>query len=167
MTRQRAEVRVPKQDTPGARKETDPAPTWLRKSIGPKLRLAAKESRAFFEGELGKSGASFAAWTILATLKLEGPMIQRSLAQYLSIEGPTLSRHLETMERRGLVIRTRDGADRRAAVVALTDEGTSRYVEIEAIALRSQERMLEGLSDADVAQLGELLERIRSNVKGD
>lgn len=149
--------------TPGGA-EADPGPTWLRKSIAPKLRLAAKESRAFFEEELGKSGTTFAAWTILATLTLEGPMIQRSLAQYLSIEGPTLSRHLETMERRGLVVRTRDGADRRAAVVALTDEGRTQYVEIESVALRSQERMLRGLSDADVAQLGELLERIRSNV---
>ncbi|MFE4368968.1 MarR family winged helix-turn-helix transcriptional regulator [Streptomyces sp. NPDC056835] len=158
---------MPKQEPPGTGTETDPGPTWLRKSIAPKLRLAAKESRAFFEEELSKSGATFAAWTILATLKLEGPMIQRSLAQYLSIEGPTLSRHLETMERRGLVVRTRDGADRRAAVVALTDEGLSRYEEIESVALRSQERMLEGLSDADIVQLGELLERIRSNVKAD
>lgn len=158
---------MPKQENPGVQPETDSGPTWLRKSLAPKLRLAAKESRSFFEEELGKSGATFAAWTILATLKLEGPMIQRSLARYLSIEGPTLSRHLETMERRGLVVRTRDGADRRAAVVALTDEGRSRFVEIESVALRSQERMLEGLSDADVAQLGELLERIRTNVKGD
>ncbi|MFJ9084515.1 MULTISPECIES: MarR family winged helix-turn-helix transcriptional regulator [unclassified Streptomyces] len=156
---------MPEQETPGARTETGDGPAWLRKSIAPKLRLAAKESRAFFEEELGRSGASFAAWTVLATLTLEGPMIQRTLAKYLSIEGPTLSRHLETMERRGLVVRTRDGADRRAAVVALTDEGRSRYVEIEAVALRSQERMLEGLSDADVVQLGELLGRIRDNVK--
>ncbi|CAL9375587.1 Transcriptional regulator SlyA [Streptomyces sp. enrichment culture] len=167
VTRQRAEVRVPKQEAHQARATEDAGPTWLRKSIAPKLRLAAKESRGFFEDELGKSGVTFATWTILATLKLEGSMIQRTLAQYLSIEGPTLSRHLETMERRGLVVRSRDGADRRTAVVALTDEGRSRYEEIESVALRSQERMLRGLSDSDVAQLSELLEKIRSNVRPD
>ncbi len=107
------------------------APVWLRQSIAPRLRLAAKESRAFFEEELSKSGATFATWTILATLKLEGPMIQRLLAQYLSIEGPTLSRHLETMERRGLVTRSRSGTDRRAATVELTADGQSLYVVIE------------------------------------
>ncbi len=165
VTGQRAEVRVPDQEAHRARATQDVEPTWLRKSIAPLLRLAAKESRGFFEDELGKSGVTFATWTVLATLKLEGPMIQRSLAQYLGIEGPTLSRHLETMERRGLVARTRDGADRRTAVVALTDEGRSRYEEIESVALRSQERMLRGLSDSDVAQLSELLEKIRANVR--
>ncbi|WP_019546144.1 MarR family winged helix-turn-helix transcriptional regulator [Streptomyces sulphureus] len=134
-------------------------PAWLRTSIAPKLRLTAKESRAFFENELAKSGAICATWTILASLRLEGPMIQRSLARYLSIEGPTLSRHLEVMERRDLVSRRRDGADRRAAVVALTEEGASRFEEIESVALRSQERVLRGLSDADVRRLSEVLER--------
>ncbi|MCP3760659.1 MarR family transcriptional regulator [Streptomyces sp. TBY4] len=142
-------------------------PAWLRQSIAPKLRLAAKEARAYFEGELGKSGATFATWTVLATLKLEGPMIQRSLAQYLSIEGPTLSRHLETMERRGFVVRTRDGSDRRAATVELTEDGEAMYLEIESIALRSQEQMLHGLSDDDVSQLSKLLQQILTNVGAD
>ncbi len=140
------------------------APEWLRHSIAPKLRLAAKESRAFFEEELGKSGATFATWTVLATLKLEGPVIQRSLAQYLSIEGPTLSRHLETMERRGLVVRTRNSADRRAATVELTAEGEDMYAVIEKVALKSQQRMLDGLSDEDIQQLSGLLDRILHNV---
>lgn len=144
--------------------QAEAGPGWLHQSIAPKLRLAAKESRTFFEAELGRSGATFATWTMLATLKLEGPMIQRALAQYLSIEGPTLSRHLESMERRGLVVRTRDGADRRAATVALTTDGESMYADIETVALRSQQRMLEGLSDEDVEQLGKLLDRILRNV---
>jgi MarR family transcriptional regulator for hemolysin len=149
-------------ETPAQQPAT--GPEWLRRSIAPKLRLAAKDSRTFFEEELGRSGASFATWTMLATLKLEGPMIQRALAQYLSIEGPTLSRHLETMERRGLVVRTRNGTDRRAATVTLTPDGERMYETVEAIALKSQQQMLQGLSDDDITQLGELLDRILHNV---
>lgn len=153
------------QQSPAERSATpETGPAWLHRSIAPKLRLAAKESRTFFEAELGKSGATFATWTMLATLKMEGPMIQRALAQYLSIEGPTLSRHLETMERRGLVVRTRDGADRRAATVALTADGETMYAEIETVALQSQQRMLEGFSDEDVEHLGKLLDQILRNV---
>ena len=151
-------------ETPATSVAVQADPAWLRQSVAPLLRLAAKEARAFFEEELGKSGATFATWTVLATLKLEGPMIQRSLAQYLSIEGPTLSRHLESMERRGLVVRTRDGADRRAATVELTPEGASRYEEIESVAIRSQEQMLQGLDDEDLARLSTLLQRILTNV---
>ncbi|WP_129802174.1 MarR family transcriptional regulator [Streptomyces sp. F001] len=160
MSKGRAEARVPRHDTTGA----DAGPMWLRSSIAPKLRLAAKESRAFFEAELGRSGITFATWTVLATLKLEGPMIQRRLAEYLSIEGPTLTRHLETMERRGIVLRTRSGADRRAVTVELTPEGDAMYSKIESIALRSHERMLEGISDSEIAQLSRLLEKILANV---
>lgn len=157
-------VRRQEQGPAGRPVSGEAGPTWLHQSIAPKLRLAAKESRTFFEAELGRSGATFATWTMLATLKLEGPMIQRALARYLNIEGPTLSRHLETMERRGLVARTRDGADRRAATVALTPAGEEMYAEIEAVALRSQQRMLAGLSDEEVEQLGGLLDRILRNV---
>ena len=150
---------------PSGRAAAPPAdPGWLHESIAPKLRLAAKESRTFFETELSRSGATFATWTMLATLKMQGPMIQRALARYLNIEGPTLSRHLESMERRGLVARTRDGADRRAAIVSLTPSGEHMYAEIETVALESQQRMLYGLSDEEVVQLGQLLDRILRNV---
>jgi MarR family transcriptional regulator, transcriptional regulator for hemolysin len=142
----------------------DPDPAWLHQNIAPKLRLAAKESRTFFEAELGRAGATFTTWTMLATLRMQGPMIQRALARFLNIEGPTLSRHLETMERRGLVVRTRDGADRRAATVALTPDGERMYDDIEAVAFKSQQRMLDGLSDEEVEQLGRLLDRILRNV---
>jgi MarR family transcriptional regulator for hemolysin len=163
---ERRQAAVPRQEQGPAQTSAPSAadPDWLRHSIAPRLRLAAKESRTFFEEELGKSGATFATWTMLATLKLEGPMIQRALAQYLGIEGPTLSRHLETMERRRLVTRSRDGADRRVATVALTPEGERMYAAIETVALRSQQRMLEGLSDEDVEQFGKLLDQILRNV---
>lgn len=157
-------VRGQEHNPSGRSAPSEAGPTWLHQSIAPKLRRAAKESRTFFEAELGRAGATFTTWTMLATLKLEGPMIQRALARYLNIEGPTLSRHLETMERRGLVARTRDGADRRAATVALTAEGERMYADVEAVALKSQQRMLEGLSDEEVEQLGSLLDRILRNV---
>ncbi|WP_328466707.1 MarR family winged helix-turn-helix transcriptional regulator [Streptomyces sp. NBC_00448] len=150
--------------TPGEPSPSEAGPVWLRQSIAPKLRLVAKESRTFFEEELSKSGATFATWTTLATLKLEGPMIQRALAKFLSIEGPTLSRHLEAMERRGLVVRNREGSDRRAATVALTPEGERMCTAIETVALKSQEQMLAGLSADDIELLGTLLDRVLANV---
>ncbi|MFF7457875.1 MarR family winged helix-turn-helix transcriptional regulator [Kitasatospora sp. NPDC008115] len=144
--------------------EADAGPAWLRGSVAPKLHLTAKSCRAFFEERLAEAGTTFAAWTVLAALKLEGPMIQRALAQHLSIEGPTLSRHLESMERRGLVVRKRTGADRRAATVEIAPEGEELYERISSVAVRSQQDMLKGLSGQEVAQLATLLDRILENV---
>jgi MarR family transcriptional regulator, transcriptional regulator for hemolysin len=140
------------------------SPDWLRNSVATKLHLTAKSSRTFFEERLAEAGASFATWTVLAALKAKGRVIQRTLARYLGIEGPTLSRHLEAMERRGLITRDRAGADRRAASVEMTAEGDELYARIATVAVASQEHMLQNLTDADVAQLHELLNRILGNV---
>jgi MarR family transcriptional regulator for hemolysin len=140
------------------------SPDWLRNSVATKLHLTAKSSRTFFEERLAEAGASFAMWTVLAALKVKGRTIQRTLAQYLGIEGPTLSRHLEAMEQRGLVTRDRAGADRRAASVELTAGGDELYARIAVIAVASQEHMLQNLTDSDIAQLHELLNRILGNV---
>jgi MarR family transcriptional regulator for hemolysin len=140
------------------------APDWPRNSIAAKLHLSSKSSRTFFEESLADAGASFASWTVLAALKIKGRMIQRTLAQYLGIEGPTLSRHMEAMERRGLITRDRDGADRRAASVELTPAGEELYARIAMVAVASQERMLRNLTDEDIAHLHELLDRILDNV---
>jgi DNA-binding MarR family transcriptional regulator len=68
------------------------------------------------------------------------------------------------MERRGLITRDRAGADRRAASVELTAEGNELYARIAMVAVASQECMLQDLTDADIAQLHELLNRILDNV---
>lgn len=152
---------------PGISDASGPAggsPDWVRNSVVTKLHLTAKASRTFFEERLAEAGASFATWTVLAALKIRGRMIQRTLAQYLGIEGPTLSRHLEAMERRGLIARDRAGADRRAASVELAPEGEELYARIAAVAVTSQERVLRNLTDQDIAQLHELLDRILDNV---
>ncbi|MEE1826608.1 MarR family transcriptional regulator [Streptomyces sp. BE20] len=136
---------------------------WLRTGVAPKLHLTAKSCRAFFEARLAESGATFVTWTVLAARKLEGPMIQRSLARYLGIEGPALSRQLEQMERRGLVVRRRIDEDRRAATVEPAPEG-ELYVRISAVAVTGQQEMSKGLGDAGVAQLAVLPDRILGNV---
>jgi MarR family transcriptional regulator for hemolysin len=140
------------------------SPDWPRSSVATKLHLAARSSRTFFEERLAEAGASFATWTVLAVLKAQGPMIQRALAQHLGIEGPTLSRHLEALERRGLIVRTRAGADRRAVSVELTAEGSELHARIAMVAVSSQEHMLRNLTDQDVAHLQDLLDRILDNV---
>lgn len=143
---------------------TDPA--WIATSLAPKLHLTAKSCRTFFEQRLAEAGASFATWTVLAALTAEGPMIQRALAKTLSIEGPTLSRHLEGMQSRDLITRTTVDGDRRAAAVELTELGRQTYERLSTVAMESNKQLLDGLNPAQVTELGRLLDLIRENTKG-
>jgi MarR family transcriptional regulator, transcriptional regulator for hemolysin len=119
------------------------------------------------ERRLGRAGASFGNWTVLATLESGGPMIQRVLAEALSIEGPTLTRHLERLEELGLVRRNRSGADRRYALVELTTAGRALCHELDAVARAANDQLLAGFSGEEITQLTSMLRKLTRNASGE
>lgn len=137
---------------------------WIEISVGRQLHLTSKAARAFLTGRLAEVGATFGVWSILANLHTYGPMIQRELAARLSIEGPTLTRYLTQMDADGLVSRARNAEDRRAATVAITEAGQARYRKLEAVAVQGHAQLLDGFTDAEAAQLRDMLTRIERNV---
>jgi MarR family transcriptional regulator for hemolysin len=124
------------------------------------VALTGKAIREYFETALAQAGASLATWVVLYG-------IERNLAKDLRIEGATLTRHLDRMERDGLIVRTRDPDDRRQIRVDLTPEGDALYRHLKAVALKTGKRATRGLSADDQANLRRILARIRTNVGGD
>lgn len=153
----REDDRPPGPGNPGAHT------AWVAGSVGPHLRVAAKSARMLLERHLTQAGASFGTWTVLAVLEGAGPMIQRALAASLSIEGPTLTRHLDRLEELGLIRRNRDGADRRYALVELTPAGRTLCHELDAIARVANDELLSGFSEDETAQLKSMLQRLTRN----
>jgi DNA-binding Lrp family transcriptional regulator len=82
--------------------------------IGRRLALTAKTVGSAFNSALSGQGGSVPAWLILSALKNGQWSTQLDLARSLAIEGPTLTRHLDNLERAGLVRRVASEADRRA-----------------------------------------------------
>jgi MarR family transcriptional regulator for hemolysin len=62
-----------------------------------------------------------------------GAVRQGLIAEEIGVEGPSLVRVIDQLERDGLVTRVSDPSDRRAKMVALTDAGREKAVEIEAL----------------------------------
>jgi MarR family transcriptional regulator for hemolysin len=67
------------------------------------------------------------------------------------------------MEARGLVVRTREPADRRTQVVRLTDEGERLFVAMAGAAQEFDRRLRSGVNADELAQLERLLTRLREN----
>lgn len=59
-------------------------------------------------------------------LHRDGPQRVSVLARQLGLDSTTVTRHLDELERRGLVARVPDDADKRASVVRLTPEAVAR-----------------------------------------
>ncbi|MEP6758722.1 MAG: MarR family transcriptional regulator [Actinomycetota bacterium] len=129
--------------------------------------LTGKAIRAYFEDALNEAGASLATWVVLSGIDRGRWDNQRDLARDLRIEGATLTRHLDRMERDGLIARARDPRDRRQVRVELTPKGRELHIRLKAIAKKTGRRACDGLSEDEQATLRRLLDQIRGNVGGD
>lgn len=97
--------------------------------LGRQLALTHKAVRAEFEARLSEVGGSLSTWIVLRSAEEsaggEG-LSQRALAERMGVEGPTLVRHLDRLEKEGLIQRRRDPADRRVTRISVTPAGQTR-----------------------------------------
>lgn len=101
---------------------------------------------------------------LLKTLAERGPTRLTALAAALDLDASTVSRHVRSLEDRGLVGRAADPDDARASRVALTDEGRDR---LERGAARRRALVAELLSSwpaEDREALHRLLTRLAADV---
>src|ERR1700735_3502377 len=94
-----------------------PAPFPL--PIGLRLTQSARAVERACADALAQAGATLPVWLILLNLKIHKPDNQRELAQAVGVREATLTHHLNGMDARGLVTRTRDASNRRVQGVAL------------------------------------------------
>ncbi len=81
----------------------------------------------------------------------------------MGVREATLTHHLNAMDARGLITRSRDAANRRVQVVALTAAGEAAFVRLRAAAIAFDARLRTGIPDADLATLSALLGRLAAN----
>jgi MarR family transcriptional regulator for hemolysin len=141
-----------------------PAPFPL--PIGLRLNQTARTVERAFDDALGEVGGTLPVWLILLNLKLRKPANQRELAEAVGVREATLTHHLNAMEARGLLTRTRGAANRRVHVVALTEAGEAAFVRMRDTAMAFDAKLRTGLADADVVTLSTLLGRLAANASG-
>ena len=138
-----------------------PAPFPL--PIGLRLSQAARAVERAFDEALGEAGGTLPVWLILLNLKIRKPANQRELAEAVGVREATLTHHLNAMDARGLITRTRDAANRRVQVVALTEAGEAAFARLRDTAITFDARLRAGLADADLATLNTLLGQLAAN----
>jgi MarR family transcriptional regulator, transcriptional regulator for hemolysin len=131
--------------------------------IGRQLYLTSKTVAQAFNAALAEAGGSIPTWLILSALEWDQWHSQHDLAAALGIEGPTLTRHLDGLERAGLGVRVRDTADRRAVRVETTDAGRELHQRLLTAAKAFDRRLRAGFGDEEVDALRTLLRRLEEN----
>lgn len=137
--------------------------TAPQQPIGLALTRASRAVSRAFDERLAAAGGSLPIWLVLLSLRTRALGSQSELAEAVGIRGATLSHHLDGMETAGLVTRRRDPASRRTSLVEVTDAGGELFLRLREAAVAHDRQLRAGLSDAEVAHLATLLDRLATN----
>ncbi|MGZ4551358.1 MAG: MarR family winged helix-turn-helix transcriptional regulator [Blastococcus sp.] len=129
-------------------------------------RTAKALSRAFDE-TLTAAGGSTSTWLVLLALKSGTHRTQGELAEVVGVRQPTLTHHLDTMERAGFVTRVREPGNRRVQRVQLTEAGEALFLRLRRAAGSFDGRLRAGLDDTEVTELRRLLAQLTENAQPD
>ena len=132
--------------------------------IGRVLDSTSKQLSRAFDQQLADAGGSRPGWLVLVALKQQRWRTQQEVAAFVGIEGPTLTHHLDAMEKAGLIERARDPADRRAMRVELTKAGDKLFMQLAKAAIEFDERLREGITDKDLETVRRVFSQMRGNV---
>jgi DNA-binding MarR family transcriptional regulator len=95
-------------------------------------------------------GLSSGLLSALATVTKLGPMRLAELAQTELVSAPSITRTVAELEARGLVVRSTDPGDGRAALIQVTDEGRQAIARARAARAAVVSELLGHLDTADI-----------------
>lgn len=117
--------------------------------------------------ELAPLGLTHPRWTALWKLsRLGGHLSQKTLAEALEIELPSLMRTLGLLEEQGLVERHCCSQDKRARIVTMTPAGKALLDQIEDRIMDIRRDLLTGISQRELEQFEDIVHRISANALG-
>ncbi|HTE37938.1 MAG TPA: MarR family transcriptional regulator [Reyranella sp.] len=126
----------------------------------------ARRLRQAVDAELRLIGLTEATWRPLVYVRRLGDGVrQKELATALSIEGPSLVRLLDNLERRGFIERREDETDRRARGIHLTRSGRELAVRAAKIGGAIQGRLLAGVPLADLETCERVLQTLEREME--
>src|SRR3954451_11810758 len=128
-----------------------------------RLKRALVDLEGLHEHHLGPAGITARELALLLFLDGREPESQQQAAARLGIDRTTMVGLLDSLERKDLVARRADAADRRRNVVVLTDAGQVTLQKATDASDAAERDLLGELDDREAAQLRELLTRITSS----
>jgi MarR family transcriptional regulator for hemolysin len=130
--------------------------------LGRSIGRTAKLVRAWGDRALAPINSSVTEWILLFHIASEPSpgMSQTEIARFSDMGGPALVRHLDRLEREGIVQRTRDESDRRVMRVTITKVGLDRLDEIAAVMARCDEQLRSLLTTGEQEVLQTALDKL-------
>lgn len=95
----------------------------------------------------------------------EGPVYQKDIEKEFRISRATATNTLQVMEKNGLIVRKSQDKDARLKRIFMTEDAEANHAKVEEHMKMMNDRMLNGLSDSEVAELNRFLKVIMGNLE--
>lgn len=122
---------------------------------------------AYVCDELERIGMRYSYRHIIKPLIDNEKLTQLELVKITGLKAPTISITLRNMERDGLVLREKNGDDRRETYVSITDKGKKLYAKVLCALDKAEKVMLNGLSERELKAMRATLNKMSENLKSD
>lgn len=133
----------------------------IRRTFGTMLAQTARQWRRAVNARLQPYGLTEATWLPLVRVaRAAKPMRQKDLAASLGLDGSSVVRLLDALEKASLLDRREEAGDRRAKVLVLTKRGRSIVDQVETMAREVRNRALADLPERDIETAFAVLEHI-------
>jgi DNA-binding MarR family transcriptional regulator len=130
---------------------------FVQRAVNGRSQVAAATSQ-----KIGMS-LTAAALTLMDRLSAK-PMRHKELAAFVGIKPSTLTKQIQELEAKGLVDRTGDENDGRAAIIRLTQSGQNVLAAAAEIRQSILRQVIAGWSDEKAEQVAELLDQLSGGV---
>jgi DNA-binding MarR family transcriptional regulator len=122
-------------------------------------RLAQAMLDDFTRG-LTPNGATGAQWTVLNALYYGHAQSPAELASHIGIDRSAITRLVDRLEAKGLVVRQQDPTDRRGLTLALTPTGQDLVPTLQKVAQATRAKFVLALSPDEVQQLHTIVQKM-------
>lgn len=136
----------------------------IEKGVGYWVLLTANLLERVANEEFTPHGITYRQVQVLGTLAVAGDLSQTDLAERIQVEPSTIVRILDRMERDGWIERVSSPTDRRVKLIRTTARVEPVWKTIRQCGVRIRERMTKGLTNSQVEELIQRLERISRNL---
>ena len=103
-------------------------------------------------------------WLVLKKVNDEDSVSPLEIARLLGKEAASMTRILDILERKGLLIRSPNPADRRSSIISATPSGEQLFQQVLPLVQGIRDQAVSGFSSAEIQQLKNALQKISDNL---
>ena len=135
----------------------------IRSSTGYWVTLLAKSMEYDLEERLKVHGVTRATFAVLSAVFHDKKTTPAALASFIGIDGAAITRHLDRIEKQGLILRERSVADRRSVNLKLTRKGSGLVPKLVAESKATNQKFLAGLTSTEIKGFQRAIRKLLSN----